>query len=214
MANSNVRSAWPTKYEHQGFAASSWLADTCVNPTKTLAVQTLPLTPTITNALYTNAFDYPLDLSEWKDLLPPNDCYVQQAAGTATGLVLTQAHAVTDTVTSYGVVVNRQEATPKPEGNSAQQSSAGRKDDTKPASSQGGSSPSGGTGGGNGAGSSSSSGSSQGSAGGAAGSRSSAAASPSDYTGSASGGSSGLSHSGLLLSISAGITILMGALLL
>lgn len=229
MLNADLRSAWPTKYEHRGFAASSWLADTCVNPTKTLSAETLALTPTITNAMYTNAYDYPLDSQEWLDLLPPHDCQVLQVAGSATGLVLTQAVAVTNTVTSYGVVVNRQEATPKSSANSAQQSSAGHKDDTKPGSTQDGSGSSAGTGGSNGAGSSSSS-PSQGSSGQGAGSGSSGegsgssgtgsrsgsstAAPPSNDSGAASGGSSGLLHPGLLLSISAGFTVLMGAILL
>jgi hypothetical protein len=87
---------------------------------QTLAGEILALFPTITSPSYPNAYDYPMNFAQWSALLPPNDCDVNGVAGTSTGIVLTQARAVTDTVTSYGVVVNRQEETPKPKASSTQ----------------------------------------------------------------------------------------------
>lgn len=91
--------------------------NTCVKPSETLATEIWALTPTITSPIYPNPYDYPINFEEWKELLPSNDCKVVQVAGTSTGVVLTQARAVTDTTTSYGVVVNRQEPTPTPVSN-------------------------------------------------------------------------------------------------
>lgn len=107
----DLSSVFPSKYEHLGFAVSSIEANTCSRPTLTLAQSIFGLTPTATNAQYTDAYDFPLGFQAWSSLLPDDKCYVQQAMRTSTGIAITQALAVTNTITSYGVVVNQQEST-------------------------------------------------------------------------------------------------------